>query len=60
MYDANLLYREAYISGYRGGQKDLTERACEYITHYCNRTGISPTRRAEFITKFREIMETEI
>lgn len=51
---------KAYEEGYKDAQKDITERACEYITHYCNRTGISPVRRAEFLEKFREVLEVDV
>ena len=57
MVDYNLQWRQYWLEGAEWADKTMMEKACEFITHYCNQHGIYPTKRVEIIEQFKKFMK---
>lgn len=61
--DYNRESREIWLKGAEWADEHPKEglvdinKACEFLTHYCNQHGVYPTKRVEIIEQFKKAME---
>ena len=48
---------KAYLTGREYGYKYAVDKVCDILNHYCNRTGVHPSRRVDIINHIRKAME---
>ena len=48
---------EAHYQGAEYGYQYAIDKVCDILNHYCNRTGVHPSRRVEMIDHIRKEME---
>lgn len=46
-----------FEAGAEHGYQYAVEKVCDILNHYCNRTGVHPSRRVEIINHIRKEMQ---
>ena len=47
---------EAHYQGAEHGYQYAVDKVCDILNHYCNRTGVHPSRRVDIINHIRKEM----